>query len=335
VAEQPEALRRLAAFYREEGRARLKEWAALARKSERVVFCGMGTSEFVADSALAEVSRRGVDATSIDAGELLHYPRPVRGLLVLISQSGESIETRKVAERLGKRGHLIAITNNERSALARSASLVFPMCAGRETAITTKTYVNTLAVLFLMTQALRGERALREGFRRLERVASTMGKVDRKGIERAASLLADASALHFVARGPALAAAKQAALTFSEGTRISTAAFTGGAFRHGPFEMVDASHRCVFFIAGGATRALLDSMAKEVAEKGSHVVAITDQRISWPRKNSVVLRCPNFGEDLFPLAATTTQELLLDTIAVRCGLRAGEFRHGQKITARE
>jgi glucosamine--fructose-6-phosphate aminotransferase (isomerizing) len=120
-----------------------------------------------------------------------------------------------------------------------------------------------------------------------------------------------------------------------EGTRGSGVAFTGGSFRHGPFELVDDTHRCVFFMPGGKTFDLLEKMAREVADKGSHVVVITDQRLTLSGRNCCVLNVPAQGEDLFCLTAATTQELLLEAVARRRGIVAGQFRYGQKITSWE
>lgn len=335
VAEQPDALRNLVAFYSGDGRSLLAQWKEWAAQRRGVRFCGMGTSELAPEMVSTALAASGVAASTIDAGELVHYPRPSNELVVLLSQSGESAETRKLAEQLESRGNLIAITNNLQSALARSAELVLPLCAGHERAITSKTYVNTLSVLFLMAECLRGPEALERALDRLRQAAEALPECDRDGVACAASLLSDSPTIHFISRGPGVVAAKQAALGFIEGARVHATAFTGGAFRHGPFELVDRNHRCVFFIPGGATFELLKAMATEVAEKGSHVVVITDQDVVLPGSECCVLRTPDFGEDLFCLSAATTQELLLDAVACRRGMRAGEFRHGEKITSRE
>src|SRR5512138_2175332 len=100
VEQHPRTLRDLITYYRGEGSRLLRDWRSRAEKARRIVFTGMGTSEFVAESILPRLAEQGLDASSIDAGELLHYPRAISGLLVLISQSGESAETRKLAERL-------------------------------------------------------------------------------------------------------------------------------------------------------------------------------------------------------------------------------------------
>lgn len=335
IAEQPAAVRDLVAYYRGEGRTALERWARAALSEGWVVFAGMGTSEFVAESVIAEMTRLRVDAMTIDAGELLHYPRPVNGMLVLISQSGESVETRKLAECGAYFETLAALTNNPESTIARKVAYHLPICAGVEGAISTKTYVNQLALLRLMCKSLDMNESITSALDELLKLADAMPNYDQRSIDAAADLLADAEAIHFIARGPALAAAKQAALTFMEGTHTYATWFAGGAFRHGPFEMVGESHRCVFFIPGGKTFDLLVSMAKEVAEKGSRVVAITDQDVDLASPNTRVLKVPDFGENLFPVTAATTQELLLHAVASRRGVKAGEFRYGGKVTLRE
>jgi len=328
VFQQPDALRELISYYRAEGAALLEQWRTLARNAGRVLFSGMGTSEIAPELILAKLADANIDASTVDAGELLHYPRYTEGLTVLISQSGESAEIVKLVERIDRTERLIGITNNTDGALARSVSVVLPIVAGAESAISTKTYVNTLAVLFLLAETLND----RPDLDRLEKVADSMSEYDREAIVHAADLLADAKAIHFIARGPAMVAARQAALTFMEGTRTSASAFTGGAFRHGPFELVDQTHRCVFFVPGGRTFPLLEKMVAHLAAKASHVVVVTDQDLKPPGPSCCVLRVPDCGEDLFALCAATTQELLLDAVARARGVRAGEFRYIGKIT---
>src|SRR5207253_3161412 len=99
---------------------------------------------------LPRLAAGGVDARVWEAGEWLHYgPRelPAGALVVAISQSGESIETRTLAERVAGRAPLVAVTNDPESRLARAAAVVLPMRAGVEEMIATKTYSNTVGVL--------------------------------------------------------------------------------------------------------------------------------------------------------------------------------------------
>lgn len=334
VAEQPAALRAVATAYRGEARAALWQWRERAQAARHVWFAGMGTSEFAAESIAAALTNAGLAVETHDAGELLHYPRPLAGLPVLVSQSGESVETRSLIERLSLTD-FVAITNHPESTLATAAALHLPLHAGAESAISTKTYVNTLAVLALMTQAVADEAGIDPLLDRLEALADVMPQVDAAGIEQAAELLANAGALHCIARGPALAAAKQAALTFMEGTHTLAGALTGGAFRHGPFELVGPTHHALIFIAAGPSDLLLQRTAQEAAGHGSRLVIITDRPVDVPTQSCQVLRVPAAGEGLFPIAAATTQALLLDALARRRGVTPGVFRYRGKVTLQE
>lgn len=332
LGEQSEALSRMIDYYSDNGLPGLKQWAVEAKKNGRVIFSGMGTSEFAPEMILADLAKNGIEAATIDAGEWLHYPRPIKGLPVLISQSGESVETRKLAEVL--QTPYIGLVNDENSLIGRKAVLTLLMCAGEEAAISTKTYVNTLGVLFLMAKAIRGEKAITEGLTALTAVADRMGDYAIKNIKEAASVLAEAHCIQFVSRGPAMTAANQMALTFMEGARLSTTALTGGAFRHGPFELAEKGHHVVFFVPLGLTYDLLSAMAVETAKKGSNVVIITDAEMD-AIAGMRILRVPSFGEDLFPISAAMTQELLLYETAKRRNIEAGRFRYGTKITTKE
>lgn len=332
IEEQPAALLQLVDFYRGKGRFLLDEWRSWAEQAHLIVFSGMGTSEVVAESILPKLASQGLDAIALDAGEMLHYPRYLSGMQVVISQSGESAETKKVAEKLAQTRGFFSVTNNPASSIATWAELDLPMLAGEETAISTKTYINSLGVLFLMAEPYR---SLNKALDRLELVAGSMMRAPREAIEKAADLLADAEAIHCVGRGPAMAAVKQAALTFMEGCKVSVTPLTGGALRHGPLELADSKYRCLVFIPQGSPVELLQRVSMEIAEKGGRVVVMTDTDLEMPGDRSCVIRVPNHGEDLFSLSAATAQEWLLEAVARRRGVVPGNFRHGQKVTTFE
>ena len=336
----PAALQRLVAWYGENGWERLKSWREQALSKRRVHFIGMGTSEFVGGFVQQSLAKAGVDATCHDAGEILQFPRPVCGLQVYVSQSGESVETRRLVELHDAATKSGCIVNNEASSLATQTNWSLPMCAGDESAISTKTYLNTLAVLYLMEHALDGRFRFVEALNELEQLAQRLESSheslsNSEELRAAAALIADRESIHFIARGPAMVAAHQSALTFMEGTRLTARAFTGGAFRHGPFEVVDETHRCVVFLSSGSGSALLTAMTREMGEKGSHVVVLADSAITVTSSQVTVLRVPNVGEALFPLVASVAQSLLLEAVASARGYVAGDFRHSSKITSRE
>lgn len=333
VAMQPEALCDLVNFYRKDGRQLLRKWVEMAKERGQVVFSGMGTSKFAPEMVIQSMGISGVDAVTIDSSELLHYPKPIKGLFVLVSQSGESIETRKLLDIFPDET-VVTITNDENSTIAKASKLALPMYAGSENSIASKTYINTLGALYLMAKALDGEAAIDKALDELAHVADVMGQYDAEGVERAADMFAVANVVQMVGRGPSMVAARQATLTFMEGCNTSATPLVGGQLRHGPFELVGPNHSCMMFIPYGKTYELLKSMAIEVAEKGSHVVVITDRKFDVPG-TSQALVVPEVGEELFALSAAATHEVMLEAIARRFNKVPGDYIYGSKVTSVE
>lgn len=341
IQQQPDALREVLAFYRSEGGSRLQAAKELCdRKESQLLFTGMGSSFFAPLAIRGELVEAGWRAEVRDAGELLHYSlgEIAEGtVLVAVSQSGESVETRKVVEKVQNGASLITVTNEIESCLGRCGEVVLPMCAGAEEAISTKTYTNTLAILHLLRTVLSGGE-IRGEMERLERLAAGMEEVidRRRGeLEDAADFLDGADFLYFIARGPSLAAAHQGALTFNEGAGMPTCALSGGTFRHGPLELVGEEFAGVFFAPEGKTGELVKDMACEVAEGGGRVLLLTDEKPDNLSAIVRVLALPKLGEDLFSLNACAPVEFLLYEMAHRRGREAGIFERIAKVTRRE
>src|SRR5204863_1110281 len=71
-------------------------------------------------------------------------------------QSGASAEVAALAEVLPAGTTLLAVTNDAESVLAQRAQLVLPTLAGKESGVATKTYLNCLAVLWLLARRWGG-----------------------------------------------------------------------------------------------------------------------------------------------------------------------------------
>jgi len=341
IEELPASLKALITFYRSQERARLTAWAERTSDCDQLFFSGMGTSEFSPVAIRRKLAAAHTAIHTIDAGEWLHYPVIVpkeHSRVVLVSQSGESVEVKRIVEREMAGPDYVAITNDESSTLARHAALVLPLRAGDEAAISTKTYTNTLALLFLMAAALEGKSSLDHAFDLIEQTADILLAVDHEQLAEISGFMLPGDAVGFVGRGPALVAAQQSALTFMEGARCFTSAFSGGSFRHGPFEALGPDFRMVIFAPLGQTLPLMEKLGRDAAELGAHVLMVTNTEL--PEAASLkVLRIASVtgsaSEDLFPLATSGPIPLLLHEFARARDIEAGDFRYGGKVTTRE
>jgi len=350
IREQPAALRNLISAYRTEAAAAALERLAALRNVGAarevppgpVVLTGMGSSLYAADAVVPRLSTGGIDASVREAGEWLHYgmgAAPEAGLVVAISQSGESIETRTLAERLAGRMPVAAVTNDPESRMARAAHVVLPLHAGREEMISVKTYTNSLGVLHLAAAALLGE----DLSATLDALAAATAAMERALdpaldplIHEAAQWLDEARCIHALARGPALAAAREGALVLGEGAHLVVAALPAGSFRHGPIELAGPGHVALVFAPSGPTRELIDRLVADLLAAGSRILLLADPPPAESKAHQLTFPLPGSpGEPYFPLPAAMVVERLLAAVAERRGLVPGQFQFGGKITTVE
>src|SRR5437764_1252336 len=106
---------------------------------------------------LGSVNRIPVAFATPSLYTLYDAPPKLDGSVVIgISQSGASPDVAAVVAEGRRQGRLaIALTNDRDSTLARAADHVLPLHAGPEQAVAaTKTYVNSLAAIALLSAAL-------------------------------------------------------------------------------------------------------------------------------------------------------------------------------------
>ncbi|WP_428770062.1 SIS domain-containing protein [Treponema sp. HNW] len=342
ILQVPEALHRAVAYYKTTGLESLNAWLSLVHKHSALNFLGMGTSEFSVYSALPKIDAGEVPVFVRDAGEYLYYgpEQPNRTVLtILTSQSGESVEIRKLLENKRVTSSLIGITNNRESILGRCANVVFPLFGGEEASISAKTYTNTLAVLNLMGETLAKRKVPSvDFFDVLDKTADSLLSVPNEEIQKVVNHLLPGDAIAFVGRGPAYTSARQSALTFMEGTRCLSSPFTGGAFRHGPFESVGKLFSIVIYCAKGKTSRFSWKLALDSAKLGAKVLVITDEPAPVKHELIRVLTIPNPAADdetLFPLAVSGIHPRIVHALAKERGFEAGIFNYGEKITVTE
>lgn len=333
----PRALGDLVRYYRTDGRDRLLALRGLKANRNTILFSGMGTSEFTPLFIQWRLRRCGISCATVDTGEWLHFgdPSDKDDLVVLTSQSGESVELKRLVDRQMANVPYVAITNFPESSLARGSALVLPLRAGPEESITTKTYTNTLGILHLMTAVLCDPARLDAELDLLESLSAVMETVDEESIVGAAESLRDVGSTVFVGRGSAYISARQSALTFMEGTRSPACAFTGGAFNHGPMEAVDGRMGVVVFSPSDSTSRLMDGLRERASRRGARTVCLCAAGGSSDSSGSriTVPRAPEgITWDPFPLLAARSHNLLLHHVARLRGIEAGTFRYGSKVT---
>jgi glutamine---fructose-6-phosphate transaminase (isomerizing) len=243
IREQPQALLRLlkhADEYEEVARE------ALGRKPHLVRLVGHGSSDNAASYGVyafgiqaAWTALRDSISLSVYYGAELDVKRSV---VVGLSQSGRTPDVVAYVARARERGaYTVAITNEPGSELAQAAEATLPLAAGSESAVAaSKTYVNQIAALYLLSGAIAGRSA--EAVEGVERTAALMAQA-LAGIEHAVDAVANAFAyvgrMYVIGRGIEFATARETALKLTETCRVAAEPLTSTDLAHGPIAALD------------------------------------------------------------------------------------------------
>jgi glucosamine--fructose-6-phosphate aminotransferase (isomerizing) len=343
ILEQPAAVEELAGFYEgHEGSGLLNRAKRIMdeKKPDQVIFTGMGSSYFVAHAASTLFSELNMKSFAINTSELLHYNLSLldqRSLLVCISQSGESYEIRELLDRLKGKIRCIGIVNEENSTLALKAEVALLCKAGNEKMTSTKTYIGTSLVSFILGWYLVGDwgRARSCNLRSLSAdLRSLMGDYQSR-IGEIITFLGNISTLQIIARGPSFSTACQSALMFKEALHIPATGILGGEFRHGPMEMVSDGFRSILFAAKGATLVQSLKMAEDITGFGGKVLLITNDNRERGNEGIRIFYIDEPDEYLFSVQAIAPVQLFVDLYAKSKGFEAGSFSRGAKVTSIE
>ena len=340
---QPSALRDVTDYYAgNEGSSLLSECAELILSKRKLVFTGMGTSLYAPYLIMKELDGIVHSVEIRDAGELLHFG--LHGLhgdsvLVAVSQSGESAETKQVVEKMSGKVPIVSIVNNTESFIGRNADFLLSLHAGKEVSISAKSYSNTLAVLLLLSSHIRND-TMSNVIKSLHDTAGVMEQtLDETHVlaKQTAGFFDGINNLQVVSRGSDLVTARQCALILKEGAGMFSEALSAGLFRHGPIELSGYGHAVMFFVSQGNKPELTTNLALETNESGSKVLVVSDIKRIRNKQSPTLMaahidcRMPRY----FPISCSLFIEFFVHEAAKLIGKEAGIFNHATKITSRE
>ena len=340
ISQQPAALSGLRKYYASPGAIPNKALRRLVSHwPPTVVFSGMGSSLNAAYPAQAYLTAHGIRALVWETAELVHHHLKVLGpdtLLVVVSQSGETVETLRLIESLPARKRILAVTNVEASPLAKRGQLLLPLMAGWQAAVSTKTYTCSVAVLMYLAFAIVGTppRALtQEVMRAVDAEEKILERYDEL-MPPVVEFFGRPPYAALMSRGADLATACQGALTLKEVMRLAAEAISAAQFRHGPIEIINPSHRYLIFARRGSTAKLLLKLADDIGKASGRVLLFTDMP-SRDFTNVRIVRVAPLGLGLGTLADIIYIQLLAHDAALRAGFQPGKFEIAEKVTRHE
>jgi len=348
ILDQPRAIRRAATWLG----AQADFFAATESLRDHrgpLLLTGMGSSFHACHAAASALGQRGVLAVSVNSAELLHFQwktAAAASAVVLVSQSGRSVEVLKLAQKLVSLAHrprLIAITNGTDNPLTPLVDICLDTAAGTEVGPSTKSYAATFVPLAALVETMSPAASRRSTAAALSNVA----EVAYLAADAADQLVMKATALAeelfewldarrtvtILGRGVARGPAETSALVLKEAARFPAEALDAADFRHGPLELAGPDLAVVLLSLEKATRRLDDRLAAEVAHHEAAVLVVADTLSSADGVRKLAIG--RIEPLLACAAAVIPAQLLAWRLARAAGRHPGEFRLASKVTTEE
>ena len=262
------------------------------------------------------------------------YSDPIvddKTLVIIISQSGETLDTMAALREAKKRGaYILSIVNVVGSSIARESDDVLYTWAGPEIAVaTTKAYSTQLAVLDMVglcfakiLGTVREEEyadAVRELALLPDKVKETLGHCE--DIQKYAAQHFHHESVFFIGRNLDYALGLEGSLKLKEISYIHSEAYASGELKHGTISLIEDG---TLVIALGTYGPLFDKAMSNVVEvkaRGADVLALTTESHRGEMAKTVdhVLTIPDTAAMLLPSLGVVPLQLFSYYIALQRG----------------
>lgn len=269
----------------------------------------------------------------VDVASEFRYKDPIiseNSVVIIISQSGETLDTLAAMREAKKRGALtLSIVNVVGSSIAREADYVIYTAAGPEISVaSTKAYLTQLSCIYLIAFEIANliggitteeyEYYLSEMTRLPELISQTLEK--QSEIQKFASEHFNAKSIFFIGRGLDYYLSMEASLKLKEISYIHSEAYPGGELKHGTIALIEKGTLVVCSLTQDRLMEKMISNIAEVKARGAVVLGITMED-----KNNAVQACdevftiPNIDPIMAPMLAVTPCQLFAYYMAVNKG----------------
>ncbi|MFA4826430.1 MAG: glutamine--fructose-6-phosphate transaminase (isomerizing) [Methanoregula sp.] len=269
-----------------------------------VVACGSSYHTGLIFKYLLEESCR-VPVRLEFASEFKYYPPPVEGLVIGITQSGETADTLTALKQAKAHNcRTLAITNILGSSVSRIADATIFMRAGPEISVAaTKSFIAQLAVLMQIVNNI-SDRKCNDMLLHAHQAIEEILLID---LAEAVAICTAAKDIFYVGRGPFYAVALEGALKMKEISYIHAEGYAAGELKHGPFALLSSETPVIALCIPGDTYAVMVSNIKEMKARGAPVIAIGSEGDS---------ELPDIVDIFIPIPRTTPYVQVLTSLVV-------------------
>lgn len=242
-------------------------------------------------------------------------------LLIVISQSGETLDTLAAIREAKRKGaRILSVTNVVGSSVARESDDVFYTWAGPEIAVaSTKAYTTQMTALYMIALDL----ALTKGtiteefyFDMIEKMKELPAKVEKilenyEDIKQIAKEIKDKHSAFYLGRGLDYQTAMEGALKLKEISYIHTEAFAAGELKHGTIALIEEGTPVIAIASQERLYEKMLSNIQEVKARGAYVIAIANEnRKEIEAQADRVIYVPEVDDILAPVLTAVPTQLI-------------------------
>jgi glucosamine--fructose-6-phosphate aminotransferase (isomerizing) len=310
------------------------------REIRRIIILACGTSwhaGLIGEYMLEEHARIPVE---VEYASEFRYRNPIvdAGTAVLvISQSGETIDTRSAMREAQRKGaRALGIVNVVGSTIARESDGGVYIHAGPEIGVaSTKAFTSQVTVLALLTLAFGRQRemSLETGVEIANELAAIPGKIEAilatsDKVRRLAEQHVRHNNFIYLGRGYNFPVALEGALKLKEISYIHAEGYPAAEMKHGPIALIDENMPVVFVCTRDAAyEKVMNNMMEVRARKGRIIAIATEGDEDVKSRADHVLYVPRTLPMLQPMLSVVPLQLLAYHMAVLRGCDVDQPRN--------
>lgn len=317
------------------GKVSMPEDILALAKAPRITMVACGTAFYacmVAKYWFEQVARIPVEIDIASEFRYREAPMPQGGGVIVVSQSGETLDTLEAMRYCRRQGQkVLSIVNTIESTIERESDMVLHTLAGPEIGVaSTKAFTTQLTTLACIAVALgvaRGnitpeqERGLTAALRHLPAQCARTLNAD-QAIEKVAADIAQAQDVLYLGRGTLYPLALEGALKLKEISYIHAEGYAAGEMKHGPIALIDEEVPIV--VLAPSNDPLFEKTASNVQEsvaRGGQVLMITDA--NGMEKMKDIVRWPVQMDEVHPFVAPILYAIPAQLLAYHVAIAKG------------
>lgn len=225
----------------------------------------------------------------VELASEFRYRNPIlspKGLVVVISQSGETADSLAALREAKERGNkTLAIINVVGSSISREADYVYYTMAGPEIAVaTTKAYSTQLIACYMLAIALGQNRKQitdTKAKELVDEILSLPDKIekiiaDKERIQWFAAKFASAKDVFFIGRGIDYSVSMEGSLKLKEISYIHSEAYAAGELKHGTISLIEEGTLVIGLLTQDDLYEKTISNMVEVKSRGAYLMGLTN-----------------------------------------------------------